>query len=510
MQSQIGQLGLTWKQQFWLAVCIAAVLTICFGGLSLGFGSHGDSRTIFEVSVPAILQGGYAPSRSYGVPLYELAATLFYQLGGLFLVNAYSLTLSVLAIVAFAVLLKESDAKTMAWAMAGFSFNSLFLINATSPTEWAQAFLFLVLMIAFAQSWLRGRGTLALVGIGASMAGLVLTRPDFLVACAAVFLALVWELRLERRATLLLLAAGLCAGLATVATYVSINGGFEFFLRMRHIVGDESQHLPRRTVVAIVGIVNVFGIAGMVALMLVVQQLLSRPIRLSGYNTTFFEKTMLVLWPIMAIRFAFLPDKLEYIYPLIPVTLLACTTRGVPRYLLAVVSASLMLNSIIAVSFFERGERDDRLRFSLQVNESAMAQDWDARRALATMLEPSFQQQLVSSLIQPASVANPLPSVQLINFHPGFTTADGDLIMPEQQIYKIDNPRFVDDRLASRSYRHIFACNRNFTSENIGWRVLQPPPRYPTSRLRSGEEPFRCWPEETVQRLSAQAAREKP
>lgn len=472
---------------------LAAVLGICLPGLQLGFGSHGDSRAVFEASVAAILNGHYAPSRSYGVPLYEFVAAALQPLGGTLLVNVYSLVLSLFAIVVFAHLLASaaSPAKSSAapWALAGFALNPLFLINASSPTEWAQANLFLVCALSCVVLWLRTQRLAPLAAYSVCICGLVLSRPDFAVVCVAIGVAILWELKLARFASLLFIASTVAAAVVTLSIYMLLNGGPGFFLRTGEMVGDQIG--VRRTIVALVGIVDVFGIAGCIALIVAFGGILMK--RRAGADLTFYEKLTALIWPIMLVRFAMLPDKLEYVFPLIPITLLAVASRRQSTMITAVVAGSLILNSVVAVSFFERSDVSDTLTFSVRLNKGAVLQDWDARNAQSRALDPAFAARLAAAVDGESGAAS--THLYLKNFYPGFTDDQDNLVLSKEQYYKLNNPRFTDPRYARKNYGRVYVCDGAFISDNIGWRVLQPPPVYASFDAGGGSKSVQCRPE---------------
>ena len=49
-----------WTTKLWLSLFLMGFVAVSLIGVRLGFGSHGDSRAIFENSVPAILHGRFA------------------------------------------------------------------------------------------------------------------------------------------------------------------------------------------------------------------------------------------------------------------------------------------------------------------------------------------------------------------------------------------------------------------------------------------------------------------
>jgi hypothetical protein len=477
-----------WTTKLWLSLFLMAFVAVSLIGVRLGFGSHGDSRAIFEKSVPAILHGHYFPSRSLGVPLYEAVASVLYPLGGLTLVNIYSLLLSLASIAIFLRQLKAQGSPAI-WAVAGFVFNPIFLIQATSPTEWAQATFFFVAAIALAQGWLGARRNWQLALYAVTIGALVLTRPDFWPACLALFAAVLWQLKLQKHASLLFVGSNAVGALAVILVFTAINGGLSPLSRTQEMLGEAT--LLRRLFVSIFGFVNLFGVAGLVALAAGTFILVRQTIGSHGIDTTLTEKLFLLIWPLFIIRFVAQPDKLEYILPLIPASLLALSAPRQPRLVPAIVALSLIANSLLSISLFHKSIASDQLQFAPQLNQGALFQDWAQRRAIQRALDPDFLNRL-SAIVYAGRSPSPL---RWKNFDPGLTSNEGDLVISQDQLYKLGNARFrKDSTLARGNYHRIFVCNQAIVPSTTGWRVLQPPPIY--VNLDDDQSKFRCWLED--------------
>ena len=143
--------------------------------------------------------------------------------------------------------------------------------------------------------------------------------------------------------------------------------------------------------------------------------------------------------------------------------------------MIALVAVSLMLNSIFTISLFDRAGASDRLAFSLHLNKSAVLQDRDARIAQTHALDSGFQTRVAAAAYGSDAAVHRL---YFKNFNPGYTDDLGNLILSRDELYKLDNPRFTDARYARTSYNRIVICDRTFIADNVGWRVLQPPPAY--------------------------------
>lgn len=487
-EARTQQAGLTFAGKLWLAVALVSFIAVSLIGLRLGFGSHGDSRAIVERSVPAILDGHYEPSRSLGNPLYEAVASLLYPLGGLTLLNTYSLFLSLASIAIFIAHLR-AQGSPITWAVAGFIFNPLFLIEAASSTEWAQATFFFVAAIALAQRWLDSRQQWQLVLYGVAICALVLTRPDFWLACLALFVAVLWQLKLERRPSFIFTATNAAAALIALLVFVAINDGLSSLGGIGEMSGETP--LLRRMVVAIFGFVDIFGLLGSVTLVVGTVILARGLMHARGRDATLAESLFLVLWPLLIIRFAVQPDKLEYLIPLIPVSLLAMSTSRQPRLVAAILALSLIVSSFLSVSFFERSNASDQLKFSARLNEGALFQDWADRRAVQRALDPEFLNNVSEVVYAGEGGAAAHAPLNWKMWDLGLTNADGDLVISEDQLYKLNNDRFNSELSSSENHKRIFVCNQPLVPLNTGWRVLQPPPEFLS--FDDGKQDLRCW-----------------
>ena len=107
-------------------------------------------------------------------------------------------------------------------------------------------------------------------------------------------------------------------------------------------------------------------------------------------------------------------------------------------------------------------------------------------------LDPAFLGNL-SDIAYPDT--NPKPSLEWQPYRSGLTSSVGDLVISENQLYKIDNPRFGrDPKLQSKNYRHIIVCSKEIIRSALGWRVSQPPVEYMSlGDIEHGD--VRCWVE---------------
>jgi hypothetical protein len=191
-----------------------------------------------------------------------------------------------------------------------------------------------------------------------------------------------------------------------------------------------------------------------------------------GSRPSFWGHLFLVAAPVYVVRFALLPDKLEYILPLVVVALLALVHGRFAHLWIAIAVVSLVASSAVSLSFFKREVGSDRLRVALGFAKGALAQDWDVTRANRLVTEPAFLEQVARLLY---GDTYPRPTMEAPNFGIGITTSVNDLILGEEQLYLLDNRRFPWPKYQRRSYRQIFICKGSIVGPKPGWRVSQPP-----------------------------------
>lgn len=475
-------------QSDWPVLLLLALIIAGLGahGVGLGLSSHSDSRAIVEKSIPAILHGSYVPSRSFGVPLYEVMSALLYEATGSFTrVNCYSLVLAIVSLFVFASLLDRSlSVARRSLVLAGFALNPLVLINSSALIEWMQVTFFLVLLLVNAKAWLDHRRAIHLFGYGLSSALLVLTRPDMAVMCLALLLALLWETRLDPRCAVQLVVSNLVAGLATATIFVVINHGVDF-IAQGNVLSDDP--LLRRFGVATIGTINIFGPLGMVLITILGFNLVRTLFR-DGTEISWWDRLLLVTGPLFFARFVLVPDKLEYVLPLVVVVLLAVAHARLSLTSVAVVAFSLITTSAVCVSLFQRTDGTDRFTVALHVNRGAVAQDWEATRYDRLLTSRPFLDNLADVVY--AGESPPRPQIHVNEI--GLFSDENDLIVGAEQLYRLDNARFTSLKSKRKAYRRVYVCDGSLIGFFPGWRVLQRPPALPRIDPITGQLVLHC------------------
>jgi hypothetical protein len=475
------------------AFCCLVLLVQACHAVTIPIGEHNDSRTVLD-SATAILAGHYQRSRSLGVPLYEGMAALWMAIGGSLLANLYSLALAIGSVLLFDHLLGRGLAPIRRIpALAAFALNPIFVSNATMLIEWMQVFFFLLCLLTAAAAVRRTQSAGSLACYALASAACALTRPDLGAFCAALLLAMLWETR-NLRLGALLIAADLAAAALTIGVMLSLNSIHE----LSTAVTVEDRDVWRRIALSILDAVALFGVPGAIAALALTVGIFRRACR-DGINRAPFEtKLLLFVLPEVVLRLIGLPSKVEFLFPLLIVLLLAAARQARGVVGLGVLAASLVLGSVVQISFLQRTGPSDQLHFRLGLNAGAVAQDYDRRVQNTAMFEPDYLEQI-------ARLADPGGSTGALHpraFFPGLISERNDLVIGATELYQLDNPRFYfgqtrlmfagngDSRRSA--YRHIYVCDKSVAAAGKGWRVLQPPP--PTARLdpATGQVDTRC------------------
>jgi len=457
-------------------------------GAGLGLSSHDDSRAIMELSVPAILQGTYAPSRSLGNPLYEGMAALLYGVTGLVIaINTYSVLSSLIALLLFWRLLAQSlplQRKTI--ALSGFALHPLVLINSSTVIEWMQMTVLLVAQLYCSRAWLDHRRHAALAGQALASALLVLTRPDAVFFCAALVVALAWQTGFQRRSTVQLLVASGIAATLTAAIYTGLHHGLDFVFSF--VVTKDP--LFRRLVVAAVSLTDLFQLPGLLVLTAFTIGLARRTVATNRPDLSFWGRLFLVACPFLLVRLVWQPDKLEYMLPLLVVSLLAVAHERMSVPWAAVISLSAVSASAVSVSVFERDPGQDRLRIVLRVNRGAIAQDWQITRHYHLVTSDRFLQHLADRIYKGEPAPQPRLSAPIHWI--GLRSDANDLIIGEEQLYRLDNSRFSFPMYNRSRYRRVYVCDGSLLTIKPGWRLLQRAARLPAIDPATGLPGLHC------------------
>jgi hypothetical protein len=484
------QIESAWPRLQWAIIIFLSAIVIAIGvhGVGLGLGHDWDARAILDYSVPLILKGSYGPGRSFGNPLYEFIAAWQYMTGGIVLANSYSIVLAIASIGVFHHLLGRTDGWSRAFALIGFCLSPVFLTNAYAFGEWMQTFFFTLCLLWAAARWLETSSYRDLMLYAAFSALLVLTRPDAAFICFGVFIALLWQLNLQPRRSLELFIASAIAGAATAAIIVVINHGLGFL--NQDMLGHNNTWL-RSVIIATLGVCTLFGFPGVVVVLGCAAFLIRRTRGVSGDTLTFWGKLFLVGIVLGFGRYTLLPEKLEYVFYLLVLTLLMMIHEKIPKLWIALLALSAIMPTFFAMSLFQRMGADDQLYLRPHFDRSAILQDWTTSQADWDIMDAQFLEKIAREVYVGDQEKEPLPRLFTTTFGPGLLSDKGDLLIGAPEAYKLDNPRSGDQFMRS-NYRRIYICDKSMFHGSRGWRLLQKPVPRPAVDPETGRVDVRC------------------
>jgi hypothetical protein len=481
------------------ALCCVVLLAQALHGVSFPIGEHNDSRTILQNSVAAILEGHYQRSRSLGVPLYEAMAAACVGLGGLLLANLYSLALAIGSVFLFNHLLgRDLPPTRRILTLAAFALNPIFVGNSTMLIEWMQAVFFMLCLLASATAFLRSQSAASTSCYTLASIGCVLTRPDLAWFCGVVLVVLLWETADIRKGAKLI-GANAVAAAVTIGVFLSLNDVRE----LATAVTFEDRELSRQLALAAANTVALLGVIGTVAALALLAGIGWRGLRQGIGAAPFETKLLLVATPIFAARLVMLPTKVEFLFPLLIVFLLAVARQARSVGALAALAVSMVLGSVVQLSLLEHSGESDTLHVRLQLQPGGVAQDWQRRRQNAEMLDPRYLAALARASYGTGGIeGGAIPALNSRAFFPGLISDANDLVIGRPEIYQLDNPRFAfgpgrlmfagngDSRRSA--YRHIYVCDKSVAAAGKGWRILQPPPPIAKLDPATGQVDTQC------------------
>lgn len=451
---------------------LLVLVVVGLWGVRLGFAEDSDSSSILRAA-ECIAGGSYQPSRTTGFPLYEGLVALLVQAGAdLAMLNATSLLFMVASAVWSVGLARRIGAGRDAALFAGslVALHPLVLINASALMETA---LSLVLALAFVDASLgslehpRSFHRRALSILLALL--LVLTRLDavalVLSVCAAT--TLTHAKAGDRRHAVISVVDSALVGVLALLVYSGLHGGTDFLSPT--ILGIEP--FARRLLRAGLGAGNALGAAMIVAVILaLLGRPSAQPMPAPDRARSAFRAALALGCLLYAVRYAALPDELEYL--IIPMVLVGVFAMAQVRSRLAL---GLLLGLSVAqnlatMSVFQRADpASDRLRLALGLAAGPVAQDFAVRENALLLADARFLAWVAEEAGLGRERLTPRP------YGIGLVSTGGKLLLSRSSLYKLDNSRFSDPERRS-AYRTIVVCDE-VLRPNRGFRVLQAPDR---------------------------------
>lgn len=212
----------------------------------------------------------------------------------------------------------------------------------------------------------------------------------------------------------------------------------------------------------LVNVVGLLGIAG-----LVVGLLIAAVGRSADRDRVFYSRWLLAVLAVVALRFAVLPDELDYLVgAIITLVVLAPRVAG-PRLVnagLTLLLVGMASTAFVTLSLFQRTDPwDQNPHLSPSVNPGGVVQDVEARRATTIRKTPEYQ-----------AYFNQDPQV---------------LVLPSSMWYQLFSPRFA---ASYDEYDALLGCaGMTSRSEPPGWRLSQPAGVYEDVEIfLEGRQPY--------------------
>ncbi len=445
MNEVVGGTAAIWWRRALMACALLPLVLASVTSWGLGVGLDQDGGEILRV-IPDLRAGSYTPSRTSGFPLYEYLAAA--------VVNVSVLqTLSVLFTAATLVLLAVLVHPTTSWiGLLGWATYALLpgtVASATSVIEIPLLALLITLL------WWLLLCSKARWGLTVVSALVVLTRPD--AALVVLSTTLVWTIwRRERQAGRFMIS-GAAIGITAI---LILNRG----IPNGELLTEALIRSMARAAVSLSTLTNVVGLLGLIGLALGLS--IAAIGRGPDRDRTFYSRWLLAVLAVVAVRFAVLPDELDYLLGAI-ITLVVLAPRVAGTRLVTVSLSVLFIGmastSVVTVSLFQRTDPwDANPHFSPSVNAGGVVQDIQARRATTIRKTPEYQ----------------------AYFGQGSQT----LVLPRDTWYQIFSPRFA---ASYGQYQVLLGCTGlTSRSEPPGWRLSQPAGVYEDVQIYlDGQEP---------------------
>ena len=308
--------------------------------LSSGLGDDPDGYRVSIAVRHLAASGQYIPSRPPGYPLPEYLGALLARVfpPGPLLLNLPSAAASAIASYVLVLMLARFGLRRAAIVAAAFSFTPAVYKASSLPLDYMVGFMFFALAM-YAASEKRNLG-LAAVCLGLAAA----CRPTYALAIIPVALALREGLGFARPTTAEVwrfLRLSVLSGVTAVLFYAPL------FLRSGLAWLTFSDHGIDIARLVLHGTVDLFGIAGLLSLVLVgLEIVLRRSFRLGTLLDDRLGLALLACSLVYLILFLRLPDQPYYLIPALPGFYLAIA-RSVPGRSTAILCAGMVVSSFL-------------------------------------------------------------------------------------------------------------------------------------------------------------------
>ena len=448
---------------------LSGVLIYGLLGVATGVTVDNDAGALLD-AFRSLINGSYRPSRTSGYPLYEFLGSGVFALGGVRAVMLLSLLFTLVSLVLLLIPTRALRQTSGLLAWLGLAITPVVMTNASAVMETSLVLLVitgLTLTLSYESTSTLKRPLL----LGSSALVLVLTRADALLLGIATAGALAfWGVSIRASPAWFVRNLGAIGG--------GLALGMIVLIALTNRLPFSSAYIPdssatERILRAGVGVFTLFGPLGPMLLSIVVVALLvvmwrsrqptpsdisAAPLDSAAFTSSWAFLTL----ALYGLRFASLPDELEYLLPVLVV--LAASAAGLVAankwvgYLVIAQIWTSTLTGLATVSFLDRTDPwQARPIFSPSLQQGAWSQDLQLRQAANVRSSAQYQEFLDNSLGKPL--------VQDVD-------AGRATVMPSDSWNYVLNPgytRYYD------AFEFIIGCDQ-LSSETLipGWRISQP------------------------------------
>ena len=407
------------------ALMVCALLPLVLASVAnwgRGVGLDQDGGEILRI-IPYLRSGTYTPSRTSGFPLYEYLAAGVVHVSVL---QALSVVFTAATLVLLAALVRPDRSWIGLLGWATYAMLPGTIASATSVIE-IPLLALLITLLWWLIFFTNAQWVLVVI---AALA--VLTRPDA---------ALVWAIWRSERHVGRFLLGGAAIGIAVI---LLLNRG----IPEGELLTESLVRSVARATVSLSTLTNLVGLLGLAGLLLGLT--IAAVGRGADRDRIFYSRWLLAVLAVVALRFAVLPDELDYLLgAIITLVVLAPRVAG-PRLVtlsLAVLFVGMASTALVTFSLFQRSDPwADNPHLDPSVNPGGVIQDIEARQATTIRKTAEYQ---------------------------AYFGQDAEtLVLPSSMWYQIFSPRFAP---SYQQYRVLLGCvGLTSRSEPPGWRLSQP------------------------------------
>jgi hypothetical protein len=324
------------KSRHWqLALVLLLALLARLPFLNAGYGVNVDAWRVARTAAEIARTGEYSVSRFPGYPVQEIVCSWFWR-GGPLALNGLSALFSVAAVAAVVLIgrkLQHRDSWLLGLAL---STTPIFFVSSVCAKDYIWALTFELLSFLCA---LRARALLAGIllglGTGCRITTLAMALPLTLILVGETVGRARWRSILK-----FVCATAAAAGLAFSPVWLRYGTSFLTFY--------ENHARPDWLTVLARGTVEIWGIAGLIGLLIAAGSLFLKPAKSELPNKWIVPACLLAI-VIYITTYLRLPDQAGYLLPIVPFILLLLQ-RFAPRKGFQVLCACLLISPFVGIS----------------------------------------------------------------------------------------------------------------------------------------------------------------